>query len=52
MTTIWQDQVREEVEEVEAINRGGEGEGESNKVKKRGGFAGCPLRREAGMFAG
>ena len=27
-------------------------EEEFSKVEKKGGFAGCPLRREAGMFAG
>ena len=53
MKTISQDQVREEVEEeeVEATNKEGGGE-ESSKVEKKGGFAGSPLRREAGLLAG
>ena len=55
MTTS-QYRVREEVEEeqeVVATNEEGGGEEEKfSKVKKEGGFAGCPLRREAGMFAG
>ena len=36
---------------MEAIEEGGEEE-DFNKVEKKGGFAGCPLRREAGKFAG
>ena len=38
---------------MEATNEGEGGEEEeTNKVEKKGGFAGCPLRRGAGMFAG
>ena len=49
--TISQDQVKEEVEatNVATEEEGGE---EFSKVEKKGGFAGCPLRREAGKFAG
>ena len=36
---------------MEATNKEGGGE-ESSKVEKKGGFAGSPLRREAGLFAG
>ena len=51
MMTISQDQVKEEVEatNVATEEKGGE---EFSKVEKKGGFAGCPLRREAGKFAG
>ena len=36
---------------MEATNKEGGGE-ESSKVEKKGGFAGSPLRREAGLLAG
>ena len=43
---------------MEAIEEGGEEEDfnkvekEEEEMEKKGGFAGCPLRREAGKFAG
>ena len=48
---ITQDQVKEGVEatSVATEEEGGE---EFSKVEKKGGFGGCPLRREAGKFAG
>ena len=51
MMTISQDQVKEGVEatSVATEEEGGE---EFSKVEKKGGFAGCPLRREAGKFPG
>ena len=49
--TISQDQVKDGVEatSVATEEEGGE---EFSKVEKKGGFAGCPLRREVGKFAG
>ena len=54
MTTMEQDQVGEEVveEEVEATKEEGLEEEESSKVEEEGGFAGSPVKREAGMFVG
>ena len=48
--TISQDQVKDGVEatSVATEEEGGE---EFSKVEKKGGFAGCPLRREVGKFA-
>ena len=39
-------------EEVEATKEEGLEEEESSKVEEEGGFAGSPVKREAGMFVG
>ena len=51
MRMITQDQVKEGVEATSVATKEEGGE-EFSKVEKKGGFAGCPLRREAGKFPG